>query len=92
MAFQSSGLLWKCGKCHDRFTYYKLGESTRPHTVDHTENGEVCWRVCSGCEVALRRKEYANWPDETKAWHGADHPAPAAIKIFQEAAQKRAME
>ena len=80
MAYQNSGLLWTCGKCRDSFTYYKLCESQRLHTVDDTEKGTVNWRVCAGCELDLRREEFANWPGEMKTWHRADYPAEAAIK------------
>ena len=82
MAYPIRGLLWTCGKCRDRFTYYNLCESQRPHTVDDMEKGAVHWRVCRGCELDLRREEYAVWTDGTEASHGADYPAPAAIENF----------
>ena len=82
MAYQNSGLLWTRGKCRDRFAHYKLCVSARPHAVDETGTGEVYWRVCSGCELDLRREEYAVWTDGTEASHGADYPAPAAIENF----------
>ena len=80
MAHRYSGLLWARGKRRDRFTNYKLRESQRPHAVDDTKKGAAYWRVCSGRELETRREEFAAWPDETKAWHGANYPAAAAIK------------
>ena len=79
MAFQHSGLKWKCGERTQLFKRYDMCESRRVNAVHRRPDGDAFWRVCPVCEMDLRLGERGSWSDENRAYHGADCIAEDAI-------------
>ena len=76
MAFQNSGLRWKCGTVKKEFKHYDIRASQRPNA--EKEDGAYL-RFCKDCGLEPRHEKRGTWSAEERNQKGVVYCAEGAI-------------